>query len=263
MTFWVAGAVATSAVVGGISANKAANAQASSARKGMEAQERMFERQIELQEPFRKAGLKAKNRLLDYFGLSDRTDDPNFNKYSGDFSMDDFQADPGYAFRLKEGLKALDASAAARGGLLSGSALRGATRYGQEAASQEYQNAFNRYQINRSNQLTPLQSLMGAGQTATNTMGAAAANYGNAAQQGYSDIGNARASGYVGVGNAINSGIGSYMGYQSNQNLVNALRPGGMGGNASGGYAAQGVYTPGSGAGWGQGSGAYLNYGPG
>src|SRR5574343_122984 len=37
----------------------------------------------------------------------------------GDFTMEKFQEDPGYAFRMSEGLKALDRTAAARGGLIS------------------------------------------------------------------------------------------------------------------------------------------------
>lgn len=60
------------------------------------------------------------------------------------FGANDFQADPGYAFRLSEGQRGLDRQAAARGGLISGSALKAASRYGQDMASQEYGNAFNR-----------------------------------------------------------------------------------------------------------------------
>lgn len=102
----------------------------------------------------------------------------DFGKYARDFGMADFQADPGYAFRLAEGQKALERTAAARGGLLSGGALKAATRYGQEAGSQEYMNAFNRYQTSRANQLNPLQSLAGQGQTSANTIGSAAGQYG-------------------------------------------------------------------------------------
>jgi len=71
--------------------------------------------------------------------------------------MADFQADPGYAFRMTEGLKALDRQAAARGGLISGAALKASQGYGQDLASQEYMNAFNRFQTNRTNLLNPLQ----------------------------------------------------------------------------------------------------------
>lgn len=277
------------------------------------AQERMFNKQMELQAPFREAGLTAQNRLLSLLGLSptsaktydqyraellpqyttnapanvgrssglnglfglpdnysslpehlqafilrntdfspeqaasinaqlsqQRTsstvneaaldaairarmaEDANapkaadFGKYARDFSMADFEADPGYAFRLSEGQKALDRQAAARGGLISGSALKAATRYGQDMGSQEYTNAFNRYQTNRANQLQPLQSLAGVSQTATNQMGNAASNYGTnlsnlalgaGATAGNAAIaqGNIRASQYGTMGSAANT----------------------------------------------------------
>ena len=162
---------------------------------------------------------------------------PDFGKYTRDFGMQDFEQDPGYAFRLSEGLKAIDRQAAARGGLISGAALKATTRYGQDQASNEYTNAFNRYQTNRANQLNPLQSLMGAGQTAANTLGNAGQNYANQAGEAYMGAGNARASGYIGQGNALagalNQGINAY-GY--NQRMKPAI----PGRNPFGGRFVQG-----------------------
>jgi hypothetical protein len=140
--------------------------------------------------------------------------------------MQDFQIDPGYAFRVSEGLKSLDRQAAARGGLISGGALKAAQRYGQDLGSQEYQNAFNRYQVNRSNQLTPLQSMAGMGQTTANTLGQAGQNYATNAGNAYGAAGQAQASGYMGVANAISGGLGQYLNYQSNNNLLAALKQG-------------------------------------
>jgi hypothetical protein len=137
--------------------------------------------------------------------------------------MSDFQADPGYAFRLSEGMKALDRQAAARGGLMSGSALKAATRFGQDLGSQEYQNAFNRYQVNRSNQLTPLQSMAGMGQTTAQQLGNAGQNYATNAGNAYAAAGQAQASGIMGAANALSQGVGQYMGYQSNNSLLAAL----------------------------------------
>ena len=219
------------AVIGGKAAKKAANTQAASADRATELQREMYEKNIELNAPFREAGLTAQNKLLDYLGLSAGAG----GKYAKDFSMADFQQDPGYAFRLAEGMKALDRTAAARGGMLSGAALRGATRYGQEMGSQEYTNAFNRYQTNRANQLNPLQSLMGAGQTAAGQVANAGQNYANQAGQNYMNAGNARASGYVGSANAWSNAIGNaYNQYNQNQ-MMNRMFPQG-GGTA--GYTA-------------------------
>jgi hypothetical protein len=148
----------------------------------------------------------------------------DFGKYARDFGMSDFQADPGYAFRLSEGMKALDRQAAARGGLMSGSALKAATRFGQDLGSQEYQNAFNRYQVNRSNQLTPLQSMAGMGQTTAQQLGNAGQNYATNAGNAYAAAGQAQAAGIMGAANALSQGVGQYMGYQSDNNLLAAIR---------------------------------------
>lgn len=119
------------------------------------------------------------------------------------FGEADFKADPGYGFRLGEGMKALERSAAARGGLLSGSALKGITRYGQDFASNEYQNAYNRYGTNQTNQFNRLASIAGLGQTANNSL----ANIGmqNAGNAGTAALvgGQSRASTYAGIGNAL------------------------------------------------------------
>jgi len=203
----IAGATLVGAGVSAASARSASSTQAKAAQAGIDAQERMFEKQTELQEPFRQAGLTAQNRLLDYLGLGADPNAPGYGRYAGDFTMADYQADPGYAFRLSEGQKALERSAAARAGLQSGAALKAAARFGQDYGSQEYQNAFNRYQINRSNQLNPLQSLMGAGQTSANTLTSAAGQYGQNLAQGYGNLGQARASGYIGMGNAITNAL--------------------------------------------------------
>jgi hypothetical protein len=232
------GLAAVGSIVGGSNAadasQNAANTQAASADLAAQLQNQQFNKQVELQAPFREAGLTAQNKLLDYMGLSAGAG----GKYAKDFSMADYQADPGYAFRLSEGLKGLDASAAARGGLISGNALRAATQYGQEMGSQEYQNAYNRYQTNRSNQLNPLQSLMGAGQTATNTMGQASQNYANAAGDAYMGAGNARASGYVGSANAWNQALGGATNALTQGIYANNFFGGGGGGGGNNSYTA-------------------------
>jgi len=149
----------------------------------------------------------------------------DFGKYARDFGMSDFQADPGYAFRLAEGQKALERTAAARGGLLSGAALKAATRYGQEAGSQEFTNAFNRYQTNRANQLNPLQSLANQAQTSANTIGSAAGQYGVNAGNLIGQGGQAIAAGQLGVGNTWNNALGSMASaYQNQQNFNNWLQ---------------------------------------
>jgi hypothetical protein len=217
--------------MGAKAAKSAAKSQAASADYAAELQKEQFDKQVELQAPFREAGLTAQNKLLDYMGLSAGAG----GKYARDFSMADFQQDPGYAFRMSEGMKALDRTAAARGGMLSGAALKGAQRFGQDLGSQEYQNAFNRYQTNRANQLNPLQSLMGSSQTATNAMGQAGQNYATNAGNAYMNAGNARASGYVGSANAWSNALGGAANTYNQNQMMNRFFP--QGGGTAG-------YTP-------------------
>jgi hypothetical protein len=134
--------------------------------------------------------------------------DPDFGKYARDFSMADFEADPGYAFRLSEGLKAIEGRAASRGGLLSGNTLRGLTDYGQGSASQEYTNAFNRYQLNRRNQLEPLENLTGMARSSANTLTGAAGSRGEALASNSYQLGNVQAAGEIARGNAMAGMVG-------------------------------------------------------
>jgi len=107
---------------------------------------------------------------------------------AGDYQ---FQTDPGYQFRLGEGQRALERGAAAAGGLLSGGYARRAIRYGQDYASNEYTNVYNR-----------IANIAGLGQVSAGASGNAAlmagANMGAAA----GGAGATRASAYTAQGNA-------------------------------------------------------------
>lgn len=186
---------------------RAADAQVQSAAESARLQREMFDRQVALQEPFRQGGLTGQNRIMELLGIGGDAAAGDYGRFGRDFSMADYEADPGYAFRLSEGNKALERSAAARGMVMSGQMFKGAQRFGQDLASQEYQNAFNRYQTNRSNQLNPLQSLMGAGQTATNQLTSEAGQLGRSLGENELGAGNARASGYIGSANAYTNAI--------------------------------------------------------
>ena len=223
-------ALAVSGLVGANAAKSAAETQAESAREANALLYKMYQEQKGLQEPFRGAGITAQNRLLDLLGLSQNRGAEGFGRYSKDFGMSDFTADPGYAFRLAEGQKTLDRQAAARGGLISGGALKAATRYGQDMGSQEYQNAFNRYQTNRANQLQPLGSLLTSGQAAASNQAAAAGNYGTQAGGNITGAGAATAAGQVGSTNALTNALSSYLNYSSGQNLADAIRKSTYGG---------------------------------
>jgi hypothetical protein len=205
--------------------------------------------------------------MLDLIGLSGRTGAAGYGSANQPFSMagfdpnslmrnfgaSDFQTDPGYNFRLSEGLKALDRQAAARGGMMSGAALKAAGRYGQDVASQEYGNAFNRFQTNRASQAGlftdaynrdrtrqmdeygRLSDFTTRGANAAAGTGTSQAAYGtNAANlmsqgaqamgQGVIGAGQAAAAGQMGAGNTYNNAIqAALQGYQNNQ-MMNLFR---------------------------------------
>ena len=212
-------------------ATEAAALQADIAREQIAAQEKMFNKQIELQEPWRQAGISALNQIQGgAYGLP--------AAFTGQVNM---LADPGYQFRLSEGMKALDRQAAARGGLISGSALKGAQRFGQDYASQEYQNAYNRALTEYNAQLqrsttgyNRLAGQAGIGQTATQQLTSAAGTYGSnvgnilgasgAAQAaGITGAANARAAGMVGGANALTGGFNSMLSNYYQQQFLNKL----------------------------------------
>ena len=262
-------------------ANRATDVAAQTAADQAALQAYIFDKQVELQEPFRKAGLAGQNRLLEYLGLATKPTAPSasasaeekaqyekdlaqynamlsapgYGKYAtAEFGLDKFKADPGYAFRMSEGMKALERSAAARGGLLSGATLKGTQRFGQELASQEYQNAFNRYQAERTGTLNPLQSLAGTAQSGANTLGQQAGQYGanvsnilgaygSAAQSNIIGAGNAQAAGIIGGANAIAGGLGQGLNFYQNQQLLNRLLPGGGIGGGGWQQTSTGLYS--------------------
>ena len=190
----------------GKAATTAANIGSGAADRATQLQREQYDQTRADLAPYRTAGTNALARLT--AGTA-----PG-GEFTKSFGMSDFEQDPGYGFRMSEGLKALDRTAAARGNLLSGSTLKGAQRYGADLGSQEYERAFARAQTNRNNILNPLQSLAGVGQTSTNQGIAAGQNFAtNVGNLGMNAAGNqanagltaaqANQSAYGNVGNAF------------------------------------------------------------
>jgi hypothetical protein len=202
-------------------AGQAAQTQADAANRSADLQKQMFDKQLALSEPYRAAGVTGQNRLMELLGLGGNTGAAGYGQYAKDFGMADYQADPGYAFRLSEGMKQLGHQAGARGGLISGQTLKGLQDYAQNSASQEYQNAYNRYQQNRTNQLQPLGNLMASGQSAASNQGSAAGNYGANAGNAYMAAGQAIGAGQLGQANTLANTLGTAASTYLNQNNFN------------------------------------------
>jgi hypothetical protein len=189
-------------------------------------QREQFDYQKGLQAPFQQAGVNALGRMQG----GEFAPPGAFKFQTTDYRDMDYQTDPGYAFRLAEGQKALDRQAAARGGLISGGALKAAARYGQEMGSQEFQNAYQRAMAqegtNYNRALTGyntevarsdtgynrLAAMAGVGQTATDKIGAA----GQTMAAGLGSAGQAMTSGIGAAGQNMTSGISNSLGNYGN-----------------------------------------------
>ena len=244
----VAAAVIGSAVVGGVAANKASKAQASAAsrassdqlqaqREANDLQREMYEQNRTDLAPWREAGVGTLAQLT--AGLQ-----PG-GEFNRSFTMADYQADPGYAFRQSEGQKAIDNSAAARGSALSGATLKALTRFGQDTASTEYQNAYNRWNNDMSTRFNRLSGVAGTGQQATTTLGnmgqttagniaQGTVNTANNVANNTLQAGNARASGYVGTANALSGAANNYLTLSMLGSGNSAARAAGAGSTYSG-----------------------------
>jgi hypothetical protein len=193
-------------IVGGIlgagAADDASDAQANAHRDAIAMQEKMYNQQRADHQPWRESGVRALSGM----------ENADFQR---DFTAQDFQQDPGYNFRMQEGQKALERSAAARGGLQSGGMMKALSRYGQDVASNEYQNAYNRFNADRDRRFGRLSGLAGMGQNAAGQMSGAAQNFANQYGANSVGIGDAKAAGILGKANSwanFAGGIGDLAG---------------------------------------------------
>lgn len=189
------------------------------------------EQQAKDTQPWRDIGLRA---------LQDMETKSNAGAF--DIGKIDITEDPGFEYRYNMGQKQLDRSAAARGRLLSGATLRASQREGQELASQEYGNAFNRRLATVNNDWGRYATMAGIGQNALSarlgsraTMGQTIVGgntaTGNAIANSAAAAGDARASQYGGLATAANQGIQNYLLWDMyGKNQVETAKPDTTGG---------------------------------
>jgi hypothetical protein len=218
--------------MGSEAAKSAANVQANAAQKTLDFQKQQYEDIRKISTGGRAAGASALNQLgalgSGTYGMYDAEGNAigtgtGSGYLTQEYTPEDFAQgiDPGYQFRLQQGQEATNRMANMGGGMISGNALRGAQDYTQGLASQEFGNAFNRFQTQRTNIYNTLAGIAGLGQNATNTYataaGNAATNVGNTIQ----GLGQAQASGIVGSANALGGGIaGAGQNYMLSQMLA-------------------------------------------
>jgi hypothetical protein len=117
--------------------------------------------------------------------------------------------DPSMAFRMKLGTQATERLANVGGGAISGNTMRALTDYGQNLASTEYGNAFNRFQTERGNIYNTLANIAGMGQSAVNTGVNAGQNFASTQTGLLTGQAAAQAAGTVGSANAYSGALGN------------------------------------------------------
>lgn len=254
------------AAIGAHAAGKASDAQSQAAMYAADLQKKAADEALAFQKqeyadqqknlaPWIKAGQGAVTSLSSMLAPGGTLSQGWMGQFQAPTNVTE-QNDPGFQFRLQQGQQALERSAAARGNLLTGGTAKALTQYGQDYASNEYGNVYNRalndyqlaynqFQQNQANQYNRYAGLAGLGQTTAGTLAqagqATAGNVGNillgSANSQANEINNAaaaRASGYVGGANAWGGALQGGANALSSGLLMNLLgQKYGGGGSAS------------------------------
>jgi hypothetical protein len=225
-------AAAVAAVGAGASmyaSSKSAKAQKNAANQAASNEQAMFEAQREDNQKYYDQGRGDVNAN---FGLATGALSPYANQGAAATSrlsalaglggseqqQSALASDPGYQFRMSQGVNALDRSAAARGMINSGAQQKALTGYGQGLASSELNNAFQRIGAVQGNAQQAAGALGNLYQNQGTTLGnmavhqgsqnqALAQNTSNALGQYTMNAGNARAGAYENMGSSVNAGM--------------------------------------------------------
>ena len=231
-----AGASTDAANIQSASSERAAEIQAKTADKTLAQQKELFDIVNKQTAAGRGAGYQGltqiRSMLPGQYTRYDENGKPIGTATGSDyltrqFTAEDFKnnLDPGYAFRLQQGQLANQAAANKAGGMIGGNVLAGLNEYNQGMASQEYGNAFNRFQTQRNNIYNTLASIAGLGQTSQQQANQAASSYGTNAANIATNLANAQTGLITGAGAAQAAGqIGAANAYGgAAQNIGNTL----------------------------------------
>lgn len=174
------------AAVGAYAANKAASAAKQAGRNATEESARQYNQTREDMMPWLEAGGWALDRQQQLL--------------QGDYSR--FFESPDYKAALQLGTEALDAGATAQGNLWGGGADADRIQFGQQLASQNLGNYWNR-----------LAGLSQTGQGTANQLGGFGQTHANNVAQNQWGVANARASAYGQMADSVNNGMNAGFGY--------------------------------------------------
>lgn len=231
---------AVKGIAGGISANKASQAQQRGARQAQGVITDYYGKATGFQQPYATAGQVGLDRITNQ-DFSTQVPTYQNQEQQPTYQADQFnyQSSPGYQFQLQQGQNAVTSSAAGRGGGLSGATLKALSKYGTGLAAQDYGNQFNQYMQGRQQNYNEFQGnlgqfntnrnfgygqtmdqynmqnqqqnqrynqaygLAGIGQNAANNLSSLASTAGAGIANSITGGANAQAAGIMGVGQAI------------------------------------------------------------
>lgn len=157
--------------MGGKSSKGAYRQMESATAEANRLQKEQFDKSVELQKPWLDAGQRGLEALLPRLGIGGSGD--LLQAYNGQ----NLFSDPSYNFRFNEGQKATERQQAAAGRFLTPAATKALQRYGQDMASQEYSNAYNRFNNDQMNVYNRLAGLSGVGQQQAGNISQLGQNY--------------------------------------------------------------------------------------
>lgn len=220
---WVAAGAAAVAVVGGVmgnnSAKKAAGAQKKAQAKAAKEQKKMYEQSRKDMQPYMESGTLANTDLNMRMGLAGDASNKDYGFLMKRFNNQEFEKDPGYQFRMDEGNRGIAATQAARGGLLSGAAAKEASRYNQGFASNEYGQAYDRFNNDQAGQYNKLTGIKQDGQQAATSLLGVNSAHGNNMAEGQQNLGSIKAD-LIGARNANNQNMLSSLNVLGQQGMA-------------------------------------------
>lgn len=220
---WVAAGAAAVAVVGGVmgnnSAKKAAGAQKKAQAKAAKEQKKMYEQSRKDMQPYMESGTLANTDLNMRMGLAGDASNKDYGFLMKRFNNQEFEKDPGYQFRMDEGNRGIAATQAARGGLLSGAAAKEASRYNQGFASNEYGQAYDRFNNDQAGQYNKLTGIKQGGQQAAMSLLGVNSAHGNNMAEGQQNLGSIKAD-LIGARNANNQNMLSSLNVLGQQGMA-------------------------------------------
>lgn len=210
--------------MGSSAADRASRRQSEAIQKGLDLQKQIYDQTRSDYLPYVQAGLGG---LTKYQAALDNFQAPTLGYVQKDFQFDTFK-DPGAQYRMEQAMKAINSSAAAKGGM-GGGVLRNLQKESQNMASQEYANAYDRwlkdsgmrygqasdqYTREMNAKMVPMTGYsdiakMGSGTVAN--LARVGDQYSTGAGNLYGSMGSAQAAGALGSSNAWSNAMGNIL----------------------------------------------------